>query len=76
MSVIGAVEPTLRKAEVERARRKRPDSLDAYDLFLRALPVRGDGDAGRCRQSAAFAGGGDPAGAGLCHRPWIHRLVP
>ena len=39
MSVIGAVEPTLRKAEVERVRRKRPDSLDAYDLFLRALPL-------------------------------------
>jgi TolB-like protein len=38
MSVIGAVEPNLRKAEVERARRKRPGSLDAYDLFLRALP--------------------------------------
>ena len=38
MSVIGAVEPTLRKAEVERAKRKRPESLDAYDLFLRALP--------------------------------------
>ena len=38
MNVIGAVEPTLRKAEVERARRKRPDNLDAYDLFLRALP--------------------------------------
>ena len=38
MSVIGAVEPTLRKVEVERARRKRPDNLDAYDLFLRALP--------------------------------------
>ena len=38
MSVIGAVEPNLRKAEVERARRKRPDNLDAYDLFLRALP--------------------------------------
>jgi TolB-like protein len=38
MSVIGAVEPTLRKAEIERARRKRPDNLDAYDLFLRALP--------------------------------------
>ena len=38
MSVIGAIEPTLLKAEVERARRKRPDSLDAYDLFLRALP--------------------------------------
>jgi TolB-like protein len=38
MSVIGAVEPNLRKAEVERARRKRPDNLDAHDLFLRALP--------------------------------------
>jgi tetratricopeptide (TPR) repeat protein len=32
------IEPTLRKAEIERARRKRPDSLDAYDLYLRALP--------------------------------------
>ena len=39
MSVIGAVEPSLRKAEVERARRKRPESLDAYDLYLRALPL-------------------------------------
>ena len=34
----GIIEPTLRQAEVERARRKRPDSLDAYDLYLRALP--------------------------------------
>jgi serine/threonine-protein kinase len=39
MSVISAVEPTLRKAEIERVRRKRPGSLDAYDLFLRALPL-------------------------------------
>ena len=38
MNIIAAVEPTLRKAEIERARRKRPESLDAYDLFLRALP--------------------------------------
>jgi tetratricopeptide (TPR) repeat protein len=28
----------LRLAEVERAKRKRPDSLDAYDLVLQALP--------------------------------------
>src|SRR6185436_19385748 len=41
MSVIGAVEPTLRRVEIERARRKRPDNLDAYDLFLRALPFAG-----------------------------------
>jgi TolB-like protein/Tfp pilus assembly protein PilF len=38
MSVIGAIEPNLRKVEIERVKRKRPDSLDAYDLILRALP--------------------------------------
>ena len=37
-SIVGAIEPSLRRAEIERARRKRPDSLDAYDLYLRALP--------------------------------------
>ena len=39
MSVVGAIEPSLRQAEIERAKRKRPDSLDAYDLYLRALPI-------------------------------------
>jgi adenylate cyclase len=39
ISVVGIIEPTLRRAEIERARRKRPDSLDAYDLYLRALPL-------------------------------------
>jgi adenylate cyclase len=38
MSVIGAIEPNLRKVEIERVKRKRPDNLDAYDLVLRALP--------------------------------------
>ena len=38
-NVIGTVEPSLRQAEIERAKRKRPDSLDAYDLYLRALPL-------------------------------------
>jgi len=37
-SVIGAIEPSLRRAEIERIKRKQPDSLDAYDLVLRALP--------------------------------------
>jgi adenylate cyclase len=36
--VAGAIEPSIRLAEIERARRKRPDNLDAYDLYLRALP--------------------------------------
>ena len=35
---MGVIEPNLRRAEIERARRKRPDSLGAYDLYLRALP--------------------------------------
>ena len=37
-SVVGAIEPRLRKAEIERSKRKRPENLDAYDLYLRALP--------------------------------------
>ena len=38
ISVVGAIEPNLRGAEIERAKRKRPDNLAAYDLYLRALP--------------------------------------
>jgi tetratricopeptide (TPR) repeat protein len=34
---VGAIEPKLRSAEIERAIRKPTDSLDAYDLYLRAL---------------------------------------
>ncbi|MGE3711044.1 MAG: winged helix-turn-helix domain-containing tetratricopeptide repeat protein [Hyphomicrobiaceae bacterium] len=37
-SLVGALEPKLRATESARARRKRPDSLDAFDLFLQALP--------------------------------------
>jgi TolB-like protein len=37
-TVVGVIEPNVRRAEIERARRKRPDSLGAYDLYLRALP--------------------------------------
>jgi len=36
--VVAVVEPRLQRSEIERARRKRPESLDAYDLYLRALP--------------------------------------
>jgi adenylate cyclase len=38
-SVVSAMQPTLRQAEIERARRKPPASLDAYDYLLRALPM-------------------------------------
>ncbi|MCP4619405.1 MAG: transcriptional regulator [Bradyrhizobium sp.] len=36
--MVGAIEPRLRRAEAERIRRKRPESLDAYELVLRAQP--------------------------------------
>jgi len=38
VSIVGAIEPSLRMAELERVRRKRSDSLDAYDLVLQAQP--------------------------------------
>lgn len=34
---MGAIEPKLRQSEIERATRKPTESLDAYDLYLRAL---------------------------------------
>jgi TolB-like protein len=37
VGVVAAIEPSVRQAEIERAKRKRPDNLDAYDLYLRAL---------------------------------------
>ncbi len=36
-SVVGAIAPKLEQAEIERAKRKPPDSLDAYDYFLRGM---------------------------------------
>jgi adenylate cyclase len=38
-NVVSAIEPNIRFAEVERARRKLPQSLQAYDLVLRAQPL-------------------------------------
>jgi TolB-like protein len=37
-AVAGAIEPSLRLAEVERARSRPTENLTAYDLYLRALP--------------------------------------
>ena len=37
-SVVGVIWPHIRAAEIERSRRKRPESLEAYDLYLQAMP--------------------------------------
>jgi TolB-like protein/DNA-binding SARP family transcriptional activator len=37
-SVAAVVDPAIRGAEIERARRKPPANLSAYEIYLRALP--------------------------------------
>jgi TolB-like protein len=36
-SVVGAIAPQLERAEIERAKRKPTESLDAYDYYLRGI---------------------------------------
>ena len=36
-NVVGAIAPQLERAEIERAKRKPTDSLDAYDYYLRGM---------------------------------------
>jgi adenylate cyclase len=36
-SVVGAIAPKMEKAEIERARRKPTESLDAYDYYLQGM---------------------------------------
>jgi adenylate cyclase len=36
--ISGVVEPSLQRSEIGRSRRNPPENLDAYDLYLRALP--------------------------------------
>jgi len=38
-SVIGAISPKLQQAEIERAKRKPTERLDAYDYYLRGMAV-------------------------------------
>jgi adenylate cyclase len=38
-AVAGVLEPTIRQAEIERMRRKRPEHFGAYDYFLRGLAL-------------------------------------
>jgi TolB-like protein/Tfp pilus assembly protein PilF len=40
-SVVGAITPRLEEAEIERAKRKPTENLDAYDYYLRGLAIVG-----------------------------------
>lgn len=51
LSAVGAIAPSLRRAEIARVKRKRPDSLDAYDLVLRAQPDVDSGMPERVRKA-------------------------
>lgn len=74
--VAGFVEPGIRKAEIERVRRKPPERLDAYDFYLRALPhFRGTVEVDRQQAIALLedAVDRDPGFAiGLAHTAWAY----
>ena len=60
-SVVGAIEPSLQRAEIARATAKPTESLDAYDLYLARLPhyyARPGASIGRGDHTAA-PGAGD-----------------
>jgi tetratricopeptide (TPR) repeat protein len=80
-SVVGAIGTWLMSAEVERAQRKRATSLDAYDLYLRALPnvhamTRKGNDAALALIARALTIDPDYAvAAGLASMCYAQRLV-
>jgi TolB-like protein len=54
LSVVGAIEPSLRRAEAERVKRERPESVDAYDLVLKAQPDVDSGIPARVTNALVF----------------------
>ena len=76
LNVVSAIEPSLRRAEIERVKRKRPDSLDAYDLVLQAQPDVDSGMPAQVTKALVLLGRAlalDPtyalahANAAMCH---------
>jgi adenylate cyclase len=78
-SVVGIVEPSVRRSEIERSRRKRPESLDAYDLYLRALPLMATISVADAPAAAALLRDAlklDPnLAVGHAYLSWCHQIV-
>ncbi len=74
--VVGIVEPSLQRSEIERSRRKPPENLDAYDLYLRALPHMASVMPADAKIAAGFLDRALRARPELCRRPGPARLVP
>ena len=76
--VVGIVEPSLQRSEIERSRRKRPENLDAYDLYLRALPYVAAQMPEHARTALPFLEEAvrlDPGyAAAHAHLAWCHEL--
>ncbi len=60
LGVVAAIEPSVRRAEIERAKRQRPGNLDAHDLYLRGL-----------EQSYSFTQDGRAAGLALLEQALV-----
>lgn len=75
-AVIGLIEPQIRKAELDRTRRKRPETFDAWDLYVQALPLVHSGvvsNYGRAIELLATAIRIDPTYApALALAAWAH----
>ena len=53
--VVGSIEPMIRRVELERIQRKRPEDLSAYDFYLRSLALMFDITATARAQAYDFA---------------------
>ena len=66
-NVVSFVEPNIQQAEIERSRRERPQSLEAYDLYLKTLPRRWEdstpGEAEKARELLSRALAIEPTNA-------------
>ena len=68
-SVVGAIAPQLERAEIERAKRKPTESLDAYDYYLRGMAHLHIGSQGGDRRGAAAVLPGASSSTRISRRP-------